>query len=98
DGIRYRNVTGVQTCALPIYFHWGKLDTLLWLLRFTHFVILLSLRIVLQVGVALFANRSALQQSCLFVSVFVFKHMIVRNRELIRSEERGVGKASKATV
>src|SRR5699024_12007869 len=21
DGIRYRNVTGVQTCALPIYLH-----------------------------------------------------------------------------
>src|SRR5699024_3019865 len=22
DGIRYRNVTGVQTCALPIFAHW----------------------------------------------------------------------------
>src|SRR5699024_11462246 len=23
DGIRYRNVTGVQTCALPISLQWG---------------------------------------------------------------------------
>src|SRR5207249_6909903 len=23
DGIRYRNVTGVQTCALPIFFFYG---------------------------------------------------------------------------
>src|SRR6266513_2458886 len=27
DGIRYRNVTGVQTCALPIF---GRLHVLLW--------------------------------------------------------------------
>src|SRR5699024_140225 len=26
DGIRDRNVTGVQTCALPIFTHWNNID------------------------------------------------------------------------
>src|SRR5207248_8230603 len=30
DGIRDRTVTGVQTCALPIYYFWTKQTTLGW--------------------------------------------------------------------
>src|SRR5262249_62127995 len=33
DGIRYWSVTGVQTCALPIYVRVGKASRGFWLLR-----------------------------------------------------------------
>src|SRR5699024_11337096 len=37
DGIRDRNVTGVQTCALPIFMLWALLG---WQIAFVYFIVL----------------------------------------------------------
>src|SRR5699024_12122957 len=86
DGIRDRNVTGVQTCALPIYTY-----PLL-------IAISAALGIVLQMHLRKLDPLSAMVDSSIWVVVcyticaFLLFHVISLHLIKLRSEERRVGK------
>src|SRR3712207_8776167 len=79
DGIRDIGVTGVQTCALPIY--WGLRCISLFPIKFN--VVLLLLNLVLEVP-TLMLGIPLLASSLSFIALLAWK--------FFRSEERRVGK------
>src|SRR5699024_11593709 len=92
-GIRDRNVTGVQTCALPIskstLFHYSPLETFFTFLT-TFFVFLC--------GFATFVLSLGVDRTCfvdlVFLTFFVLEEGIFEllDELFFRSEERRVGK------
>src|SRR5699024_11718877 len=90
DGIRFRNVTGVQTCALPILFR-GRV--------FSVHDVLFNVTFVLGAAIAAtFVPPSGVSVPVLCAMVLVYATLAaawwIRTRRP-RSEERRVGKASR---
>src|SRR5699024_11342891 len=85
DGIRDRNVTGVQTCALPI----------LNLFCFSPYVFSLSAAASGTTVCSIPSGIPPVQENChlliFFIQIFFQRHALIPDRQC-RSEERRVGK------
>src|SRR5699024_12062494 len=90
DGIRYRNVTGVQTCALPIYQKNVIKDNML---EHQEDYVVYSPEIRVQkILLHLFSVTEPISSNKLAKKLFVTRRTIVDDLKSVRSEERRVGK------
>src|SRR5207249_8495244 len=91
DGIRDRNVTGVQTCALPIFANHIGVYGVIQVLRALESGRYTIEEIDAITGPALGRPKSATFRTADIVGIDVLAH-VAKNLNLPRSEERRVGK------
>src|SRR5207302_6412608 len=92
DGIRYFHVTGVQTCALPIYRHLFESMAVWSLCRFTPMLVFCITELIFLKSTGSGARRRRGMNSRRWRFGFKMVSVGQARRILGRSEERRVGK------